>query len=146
MGSFFYREIFFSTLLLYSSSKRLYFSSSGWLCEICKHLYVTIFGSIGYLVNLGSPSRYPNKFTATCWYCTVPIKALAHYNWNYKKVVIVHTHYNFFSHLQRFFQQFYIWATIFTTVFFGKIVVKSLQCARALTHIYSGEIISAEHL
>ena len=32
--------------------------------------------------------------------------------------------YNFFSQLQRFFQQFNIWATIFATIFFGKIVVK----------------------
>ena len=31
-----------------------------------------------------------------------------------QKVVIFHTHYNFFSQLQRFFQQFYIWTTIFT--------------------------------
>ena len=35
-----------------------------------------------------------------------------------KNVVIVHKHYNFFSHLQRFFQQFYIWTTIFTIGFF----------------------------
>ena len=46
------------------------------------------------------------------------LKALVHYNWNCKKkVVIVHTHYNFFSQLQQFFQQFYIWATSFTTIF-----------------------------
>ena len=41
-----------------------------------------------------------------------------------KKIVIVHTHYNFFSQLQRFSQLFCIWATIFTTFFFEKIVVK----------------------
>ena len=41
-----------------------------------------------------------------------------------KKVIIVHTHYNFFSQLQRFFQQFYIWARFSQQFFFGKIVVK----------------------
>ena len=58
--------------------------------------------------------------------CTIKtrfrVKALAHYNWNYKKVVIVHTHYNFFSQLQRFFQQFYIWAKIFATIFLEKLL------------------------
>ena len=49
-----------------------------------------------------------------------------------KKVVIVHTHYNFFSQLQQFFQQFYIWTTIFTTIFSEKSLWKSLYCARAL--------------
>ena len=37
-----------------------------------------------------------------------------------KKVVIVHTHYNFFSQLQRFFQQFCIRTKIFTTIFSEK--------------------------
>ena len=34
-----------------------------------------------------------------------------------QKVVIVHTHYNFFSQLQRFFILFYIWTTFFTKIF-----------------------------
>ena len=37
-----------------------------------------------------------------------------------KKDVIFHTHYNFFSQLQRFFQQFYIWTTILPTIFSEK--------------------------
>ena len=35
------------------------------------------------------------------------------------KVVIVHTHFNFFSQLQGF-SQFYIWTTIFPTIFLEK--------------------------
>ena len=42
-----------------------------------------------------------------------------------KKVVIFRTHYNFFSQLQ-FFQQFYIWTTIFPTIFLEKSLWKSL--------------------
>ena len=37
-----------------------------------------------------------------------------------KKVVIVHSHYNFFSQLQQFFQQFYIWTKIFPKIFLEK--------------------------
>ena len=48
-----------------------------------------------------------------------------------KKVVIVHTYYNFFSQPQGFFQQFYVWATIFT-IFFGKIVVKIVVMCEGL--------------
>ena len=43
-----------------------------------------------------------------------------------KKVVVVHTHYNFFSQLKRFFQQYYIWTTIFTKIFSEKFLWKSL--------------------
>ena len=37
-----------------------------------------------------------------------------------KKVINVSAHYNFFSQLQIFCQQFYIWTTIFTTSFLYK--------------------------
>ena len=54
-----------------------------------------------------------------------PPKALAHYNWNYKKkAVIVHTHYNLISQLQWFFQQFYLRQRFSRHFIFWKIVEK----------------------
>ena len=48
---------------------------------------------------------------------TICLKALAHYNCNYKKVVVAHTHYNFFSTT----------ATIFSTgLYMGNDLRKSL--------------------
>ena len=67
----------------------------------------------------------------------LPLQAVAHEIWGvkalaHKKLVIVLTHYNFFSQLQQFFQQFYIWTTIFPTTFLEKSLCKSLYCVRAL--------------
>ena len=58
------------------------------------------------------------------------LRALAHYTQNCKKkVVILHKLYNFFSQLQQFFQQFYIWATIHTTICIWKVfAVLSVVC------------------
>ena len=44
------------------------------------------------------------------------IKTLAHYTRYCKNVVTFHTHFNYLPQLRRFFQQFYIQATIFTMI------------------------------
>ena len=67
------------------------------------------------------------------------LKALAHYNWNCKKVVIVRTHYNFFSQLQRFFQQFHIWTTIFTKVKIF-VVCEGLKLRKLFPNIWKQKI------
>ena len=59
------------------------------------------------------------------------VKALVHYNWNYKKSRIVQTHYKFFSQLRRFFQQFYM-GNDFHNYFSEKIVVKIFVVCKGL--------------
>ena len=51
-----------------------------------------------------------------------------------KKVVIVHTHYNFFSQLQRFFNSF-IYDNDFPTDFFRKIFVKIFVVCKGLYNL-----------
>ena len=81
--------------------------------------------------------------TLTCPYCITMkiytlyvIKALAHYNWNYKKSRYRSYTLQLFSQLQKIFQRFYIWATIFATIFFGKIVVKIFVVCEGLYYEY----------
>ena len=52
-----------------------------------------------------------------------PIMALADYNWNCKKVVIIYTHYNFFHNYNDFSTVLYM-DNDFYNAFFRKIFVK----------------------
>ena len=72
------------------------------------------FGS--YILNLAKPDK------AQLWrfYSVPPLRPSLITTKTAKRVVIFHTHYNFFLQLQRFFQQFYIWTTIFAKIFSEK--------------------------
>ena len=66
------------------------------------------------------------------------IKAFARYTRNCKKNSVFFHTLKLFSQLQHFFQQFYIWATIFTATFLEKSLQFCVQCITAFKHQISG--------
>ena len=61
-------------------------------------------------------------------YQYVDCNALAHYYWNCKKAVVVHTHCNFISQLPQLFPQLCIWATISRQLFYKVFAVSVEGC------------------
>ena len=68
--------------------------------------------------------RYSFLINNVCWIERYPINDLEYYNWNCKKVVIVHTHYNVLSQLWRYFPRFFLMGNHFRYNFYGKFVVR----------------------
>ena len=74
----------------------------------------------------------------SCWRKN-SFNALAHYTQNCRKSVIFHTHSKIFLQLQWFFQQLYIWTTIFTMTFLRKIfAVLCADCEGLQPAMYLG--------